>query len=204
MIHNLGPIAMGITDEMGRKLAAYTRSTTIQITSFNLLVLAFCVVLVSIYYSLKIQTKGRGGQLKSYVYVYLSAAHRINHLHLSGRRFIGANKFQGQINDLFAAALRGAQVQIRTPGRAISQIDKNIGANKSSEGVKFGGSGYNPELCLAPAGLDAIDLTRAGCGDLIATFGFCNSHASKLREMPKSQRGLLSRDIVFAASSEQN
>lgn len=195
---------MGITDRIGWKLGAYMSATTIQIASFNLLVLAFSIVLVSIYYSSKIRAKGGGGQPKFYVYVYLSAALRVNHLHLSGSRNIGAEKFQGQINDLFAAALRGAQVQIRTPGRAISQIDKNIGANKSSEGVKFGGSGYNPELCLAPAGLDAIDLTRAGCGDLIATFGFCNSHASKLREMPKSQRGLLSRDIVFAASSEQN
>ena len=197
---------MGITDEMGRKLAAYTRSTTIQITSFNLLVLAFSVVLVSIYYSLKIQTKGRGGQLKSYVYVYLSAAHRINHLHLSGRRFIGANKFQGQINDLFAAALRGAQVQIGIPGRAISQIDNKMGVNRSSEGVKLGGSVYNPgwELSLARAGLDANDLMRAWYGDLIATFGFCNAHASSLREMPESQLGLLSRHIVIVAGSGQN
>ena len=214
---------MAITGEIGRKFGTYTRSTIIRFSSFYLLVLAFFIVLVSIYYSEKNQIQGGDGQLEFHVCVCPPAAHRNNNLHLPGSRNNGADEIQDQINRLFAAALGVEQVQIVTPGRAmrsamdadvahfvlggvLRQIDNKIGINGYSEGAKSSESVYKPdwELSLAHAGADANALMRAGYGDRIATFGLGNAHASRLRELSVSQRDLLSRRIVIVAVGGQS
>ena len=88
-------------------------------------------------------------------------------------------------------------------GGVLRHIDNQIGINGYSEEANVGESVYKSdwELSLARAVAVANELKRAGYGDQIVTFGFGNSHASKLRGLAEDQGRLLSRrvDIVIMA-----
>lgn len=93
-------------------------------------------------------------------------------------------------------------------GGVLRYIDNQIGVNGYSEEANVGETVYKSdwELSLARAVAVANELKRAGYGDQIVTFGFGNSHASKLRGLGEEQGRLLSRrvDIVIMAVGREN
>ena len=93
-------------------------------------------------------------------------------------------------------------------GGVLRHIDNQIGVNGYSEEANVGETIYKSdwELSLARAVAVANELKRAGYSDQIVTFGFGNSHSSKLSGLPEDQVRLLSRrvDIVILAVGGKN
>lgn len=93
-------------------------------------------------------------------------------------------------------------------GGVLRHIDNQIGVNGYSEEANVGETIYKSdwELSLARAVAVANELKRAGYSDQIVTFGFGNSHSSKLSGLAEDHGRLLSRrvDIVILAVGGEN
>jgi chemotaxis protein MotB len=107
-----------------------------------------------------------------------------------------------------AALNQNAGAALFDLGGVLRHIDNQIGVNGYSEEANVGETVYKSdwELSLARAVAVANELKRAGYGDQIVTFGFGNSHASKLRDLAEDKGRLLSRrvDIVIMAVGGEN
>ena len=107
-----------------------------------------------------------------------------------------------------AAFNQNASAALFDLGGVLRHIDNQIGVNGYSEEANVGETIYKSdwELSLARAVAVANELKRAGYSDQIVTFGFGNSHSSKLSGLAEDHGRLLSRrvDIVILAVGGEN